>query len=273
MNLKEILDATKPFWGRILASVIYILVAALLYSIVSRIIKKFFGKSRRRLNAHQAQRMNTIQSMMLSAAKYVAIIGTILAILATFGLNVSSILAGLGIMTVLLGLALQDLAKDVIAGFTIIAESQYEVGDVIEVNGFRGTVTSVGLKSTRVENYKGDELIISNSNMTQMINYSTNNSLAEVTFTVSRDVDPEKVESALKSVMDNLKSRKIPELLGEINYLGPVDLDKNTSSWQMTADGAPTENQTIERALRKEIQTELKKAKIASPAKLVEIVK
>ena len=84
----------------------------------------------------------------------ILVVVTFVAILANFGVNVKSILAGLGITAALVGLAFQDLAKDLIAGISIILEDQYEIGDTIEVNGFTGEVVSLGLRTTRIRNKK-----------------------------------------------------------------------------------------------------------------------
>ena len=71
-----------------------------------------------------------------------------------YGVDVTSVLAGLGIVGVVLGFALQDLAKDIIAGFSIIFENQYAIGDTISINGFKGEVIFLGLKTTKIKNYE-----------------------------------------------------------------------------------------------------------------------
>lgn len=153
---------------------IYIGIGILFYLLVRYILRMIFKQHRTssRLSEHQVQKIQTLKVMLTSVFKYVIIIGVFLAILSEFGVNVSSILAGAGIMAAVLGLALQDLTKDVIAGFTIIADGQYRVGDKIQVGDFTGTVVAVGLKSTRIRGPKGQIEIISNRNMDPIINYS-----------------------------------------------------------------------------------------------------
>lgn len=68
------------------------------------------------------------------------IIFVALAILSLYGINVKSILAGVGITAAIVGLACQDIAKDLLAGIFIVAEDQYEIGDTIEIDGFMGEV-------------------------------------------------------------------------------------------------------------------------------------
>ena len=99
------------------------------------------------------------------------IIITIVAILAVWGFNVTTLVAGLGLGTAIIGLAFQDLAKDLIAGFSIISEGDYEIGDTISVDGFMGEVVFMGLKTTRIRDFKGATYIVCNRYMDKVINY------------------------------------------------------------------------------------------------------
>ena len=92
--------------------------------------------------------------LLKNITKYTVIIFLILAILTVYGVDVTSVLTGLGIVGVVLGLALQDLAKDIIAGFSIIFENQYAIGDTISINGFKGEVIFLGLKTTKIKVWK-----------------------------------------------------------------------------------------------------------------------
>ena len=71
-----------------------------------------------------------------------------------------SLNSSLDISGLIVGLALQDFAKDIIAGITIIVENQYAVGDTVTINGFKGEVIAVGLKTTKIKNYDGEILIL-----------------------------------------------------------------------------------------------------------------
>lgn len=186
--------------------IIYIIIAIVIYILLDKLVSLFFERSRNKvatskfITESHLNRIATLKAMVMSIIKYVAVFAVGLAILANFGVDISSLLAGLGIATAVLGFAFQDLAKDIIAGFSIITEAQYEVGDLIEVNGFRGRVVSVGLKTTRIKNYRGKVKIISNRNMDELINYTKFDTLAEVDVTASYEDDPDKVEKALEEV-------------------------------------------------------------------------
>ena len=158
---------------KLINSAIYILFVFIIYLILRRVLKIMFTRTKsRRLNSQQKQRVRTVSQLVASILKYIMLILVILVILADFGVNVSSLIAGLGITAAVVGLAFQDMIKDIIAGITIITEGQFSVGDVIEVDGFKGTVISVGLKTTQIENREKQVKIISNHNVDGVINYS-----------------------------------------------------------------------------------------------------
>ena len=146
---------------QIIFPIIYIIIGFIIYKLLKKLVNNILLKAPKMKKQHQ-QRANTIRIVILNIIKYSIMVIVLLAILANFGINVRSIVAGLGITTAILGLAFQDLAKDLIAGITIITENQFEVGDTIEYDGFMGEVIFLGLKTTRIKDYRGAVKIIAN---------------------------------------------------------------------------------------------------------------
>ena len=158
---------------RIINSIIFILIVFVVYFILMRLIKMFFKRAdRKNINTEQKHKIQTILQMVSSFLKYAFLILVILVVLANFGVNVVSLLAGLGILAVILGLAFQDMIKDVIAGVVIIMEDQFKVGDEVKIDDFKGVVSKVGLKTTEITGKSGEIKIVSNRNMDGLVNYS-----------------------------------------------------------------------------------------------------
>ena len=158
---------------RIVNSIIFILIVFVVYFILMRLIKMFFKRAdRKNMNTEQKHKIQTILQMVSSFLKYAFLILVILVVLANFGVNVVSLLAGLGILAVILGLAFQDMIKDVIAGVVIIMEDQFKVGDEVKIDDFKGVVSKVGLKTTEITGKSGEIKIVSNRNMDGLVNYS-----------------------------------------------------------------------------------------------------
>ncbi len=162
---------------KLVGSALYLLVVFVIYFILRRILKVSFAHAGgRKATSAQKQRIKTISQMLSSVLKYLLLVIILLVILADFGVNVTSLLAGLGILTAIVGLAFQDMIKDFIAGIAIIAEDQFSVGDtvILQADGFKGTVTSIGLKTTEVTNDKGEVKILANHNIDGLINCTRN---------------------------------------------------------------------------------------------------
>ena len=254
---------------QIVLPIVYILIGMIIYKLLKRIIDKSINVSKITLKSHK-QRAETIKMLILNIIKYITVILVTLAILSTYGINVKSILAGLGITTAIIGLAFQDLAKDLIAGIAIITENQYEVGDTIEVDGFMGEVVFLGLKTTKIRDFKGATKIVSNHNMDKIINYSLHDSLALIDIGASYDNTPEEVEKVLQELITSLNG-KIPNGTGDIQLLGINKLGNSSVEYRITAPTKPMQHYAVERILRKEIKNAFDKAKINIPYPQVEV--
>lgn len=254
---------------QIIIPILYIVIGIVLF----QIIKKLILKSRinyKKISKDQVQRIKTIKILFINIIKYIIIILVVLSILSQFGVNVKSILAGLGIGTAIIGLAFQDLAKDLIAGFSIITEGEYEVGDVIEVNGFMGEVTSISLRTTRIKNFKGATKIIANHYMDNIINYSENNSLAVIDVDISYENNEKEIEKAFSDLFERLKG-KIPFATKDPEIWGVNELSNSSVVYRIVVETEPTKQFITERFLRKEIKIELDKNNIKIPYQQIEV--
>ena len=255
---------------KIITSIIYLIIGVIIYVIIKSILNKTLTITKRNLKSHQKQRVTTVKSLILNIVKYIVAILVLLAILSTFGVNVKSILAGLGIGTAIIGLAFQDLAKDLIAGISIITEGQYEVGDTIEVEGFMGEVVFLGLKTTRIRDYKGATKIIANRYMDKMINYSLENSLAIVDVSVAYENDTTEVEKVLNELFNKLNGN-IENAKGDIQLWGVNNLDDSAVVYRIAVETESMKHWQVERYLRKEIKSALETANIKIPYPQIEV--
>ena len=162
---------------KLINSALYILFVLVVYLVLKRVLKVTFNKAGgKKATPAQRQRIKTISQMLSSILRYLFLIIVLLVILSILGVNVTSLLAGLGILTAVIGLAFQDMIKDFIAGIAIIAENQFSVGDTVitQIDGFKGVVTNIGLKTTEITNEKGEVKILANHNIDGLINCSRN---------------------------------------------------------------------------------------------------
>ena len=152
----------------------------------------------------------------------------------------------------------------IVSGITIIIEEQYGIGDTVKINGFKGEVISLGLKTTRVKSFTGEILIVPNHLVTEVINYSHSKSLAVVDISISYESDLDEALAVLNKMAESMSS-EIPELTGNINVLGVQNLGESSVDIRITAETTPTDNFSVERKIRKEAKLVLEKNKISIP--------
>ena len=256
----------------IIKILVYIFIGIIIYNILNKIITRALNKSEKKLDKENVQRIKTLRSLILNILKYLIIIIEIIAILAVFGVNVTSFVAGLGITTALVGLALQDYAKDIIAGFSIITENQYGVGDTIEVDTFKGEVISLGLKTTKIKNMDGVVYIVSNRYMDKVKNYSLSNYVVNIDISTPYEEDQDKVEKVLNKMVKELEN-KIPNSVGPLKVLGITNLGESAIIYKICVEIEPINAKytETERFLRKEIVKYFKKENITIPYNQIEV--
>lgn len=154
-------------------------------------------------------RGKTLLALTKNIIRYAVIIASICIILTMFNVDVVTILAGLGIVALIIGFGAESLIADVVTGMFILIDNQYNIGDIIEVAGFRGTVTDISVRTTVLTDPGGNVKIINNSDMTNILNRSDNSSRALADFPIPYETDLEALEA------------KIPELLKSIYNLRP----------------------------------------------------
>ena len=253
----------------IILPLVYIILGVVAFKFIKRVIVRATDR-KTGLKATQKQRVKTIRTLLINIIKYLIVIIVILSILAVYGVNVKSIVAGLGIGTAIIGLAFKDLATDLIAGFSIIVEGEYEIGDTIEVDGFMGEVVFIGLRTTRIRNFKGATKIIANHYMDKIINYSANNSLAVVDVAIDYDCDEKKIEETFEKLFKRLNGN-IPFATKDLELWGVNELADSAVIYRVVVETEPMKHIPTERFLKKEIKKELDTAKIKIPYQQIEV--
>lgn len=251
----------------IVAPILIVLISFIVY-VVSKLLLKRGFRIKKEINKKQ----KTIYSLTINIVKYFIIIVAFLMILDVFGVDTKTLVASLGVLGLVVGLALQDILKDFISGLFIIFENQYCLGDTIAVGDFKGEVISLGLKTTRIRGYTGEVKILSNRNISEVINYSQMSSLAIVDIGVSYDEDYDYVERVMKDLLLKLnKEKSIPNLLGNIELLGINKLDDSSVIIRVVVETKSGENFSVERLLRKEIKKCFDKENIKIPYPQIEV--
>lgn len=257
--MKAILD--KILIKEIIAPILIILFSTIICKIVQNIVKRTF-----RIKSGQAskKKQETLIGVINNIIKYFIMIIALLMILDIFGIDTKTLVTSLGVVGLVAGLALQDLLKDFISGMSIIFENQFYVGDTVSINGFKGEVIHLGLKTTKLKSYTGEVKIIANRNITEVVNYNLANSLAIVDFQISYEADTEKAENILIKLCEKL-TKELTDIKGDVTLLGVTKLDSSGVEYRITVETIPLKHYEIERKILKAVKLELEQSNITIP--------
>ena len=196
-----------PLW---LSTFIALAIYLFIIFVLNFFINLFTGKTKK---------SKTIGSLLKSLVRYISVIVFIGVVLSIWGVDVAGIVAGVGVITLIVGLGCQSLIQDVVSGLFIVFDDYFSVGDVVIIDGFRGTIKEVGLKTTKVIDFGGNIKSITNSQITTVVNLSREDSLVSVTIGCAYEEDIVRVEGVIEGAMEEFK-KKIPAITEGPFYKG-----------------------------------------------------
>ena len=162
----------------------------------------------------------TVLTLFSSVVRYVAAIVILCWGLSIFGVNVNTIVTSIGILTLVIGFGAESLISDLVTGVFMLLENQYNVGDIVEVNGFRGTVKSIGIRTTEIVDVGKNVKIVNNSDMKNILNRSDNVSIAVSTIDIPYPTDLEALEAKIPGLLDEIYEKHTDTMLSTPKYLG-----------------------------------------------------
>ena len=225
-----------------IALILVVITLIMIMKIITARVKKIKNK-----------RSYTVIKLVESIVKYLLILISIFAFLGIWGIDVTAALAGVGIVGLVVGLGAQDLIKDLIAGIGIVMDDQYDVDEVVEINGFKGKVTEIGLRTTRLVNAAGEIRIIRNGSISDLSNFSRTFSLAVALIDVSYDEDIDEVIKLLDNNLPSLKEN-YPQIIEGPVVVGVDTLADSGVVIRVTAKTNPESHYAVQRGMLKYIK-------------------
>lgn len=243
---------SQGFWDTIFEVSIKILAIWLISSLVvwagKRIIARVFMIRVR----NNERRQVTIVKLLQSVLSYLVYFSAIMGVLSALNIQIAGLIAGAGIASVAIAFGAQNLVRDVITGFFIILEDQFSVGDYVKIGAAEGTVMEIGLRTTKIKGGTGEQFILPNGSISEVINYSINNSKAMIDMQVALDADIEKVQKIIQDYLDTLPSQ-YEELINPPLFLGVTNTTGTEATIRITVETLPLQQHAISRIIRKDV--------------------
>lgn len=242
-----------------ISALVVVILCFIVYYVLKSMLNKYFKVKR-----IDSRREKTIVSVFTNIIRYTFIAISLSFVLNAFGVDTRAIVASLGVVGLVVGLSLQDIIKDFVAGMFIIMENQYAVGDLVTIGGFRGEVISFGLKTTKLKAYNGEIKIISNRMAEQTINHSLKNPILFIDFAIPADHDVVLVREILEKSCEKL-TKELEHIIGDVVLLGVNNMTHLATEFLIMVETEKGKNFEI----RRQILFEVKRAILENREKLI----
>ena len=236
-----------------------LLMAGLLYLVyqVVRLVEEVIPR--------KTGRQETLRRMFMNALRYAMVIVGIIWGLMIFGVDTGAIFASVGIVTLVVSLSAESLFADMFTGIFILVEDQYHVGDIISIDGFRGRVVSLGIRTTRIEDDGGNVKIINNADIRNVMNLSNKVSFSICDISMSYGESIERAEAVIAEAMPKIQA-KYPDIFEHgLQYAGVQSLSASSVDLRVLARVSEANIYRGRRLLNREMKLAFDEAGIEIP--------
>ena len=210
-------------------------------------------------------RQETLRRMFMNALRYAMVIVGIIWGLMIFGVDTGAIFASVGIVTLVVSLSAESLFADMFTGIFILVEDQYHVGDIISIDGFRGRVVSLGIRTTRIEDDGGNVKIINNADIRNVMNLSNKVSFSICDISMSYGESIERAEAVIAEAMPKIQA-KYPDIFEHgLQYAGVQSLSTSSVDLRVLARVSEANIYKGRRLLNREMKLAFDEAGIEIP--------
>lgn len=210
-------------------------------------------------------RQETLRRMFMNALRYAMVIVGIIWGLMIFGVDTGAIFASVGIVTLVVSLSAESLFADMFTGIFILVEDQYHVGDIISIDGFRGRVVSLGIRTTRIEDDGGNVKIINNADIRNVMNLSNKVSFSVCDISMSYGESIERAEAVIAEAMPKIQA-KYPDIFEHgLQYAGVQSLSASSVDLRVLARVSEANIYKGRRLLNREMKLAFDEAGIEIP--------
>jgi len=213
------------------------------------------------------KRARTLGKIINSAAVVVVVSVAIMMILSEFGMNITPIITGAGIVGLAVGFGAQNLVRDIISGFFLILEDQIRVGDVARINGIGGTVEYIRLRTTILRDVEGIVHIFPNGEIKQVANLTKEYSYYLIDLGIGYKENVDQIMDLLQQIGDELQKDAAftPLILEPLEILGVDDFSDSQITIKIRIKTLPLKQWIVGRELRRRIKNTFDSKKIELP--------
>ena len=212
------------------------------------------------------QRSATMHALVINLLKYVVYFTVIGYILNELGVKYTTYLASLSLVGIAIGFGSQGLVQDVVTGFFILFENQFSIGDMVEISGHVGIVEEIGLRTTRLRNYFGAQVIFQNRNIPMAGRYKTGAFEVGVDVAIAGVEIAEKAAELLQQIAKEMEKQFREIIMETPRVVGLVELETRELFVRMRGKIWPLQQWVVDTQMVPRIREIFKREEIEIPA-------
>lgn len=270
LGFELLFETSKEYITKIIIAIPTIIIIILIGTIIIKILKKLNhniwslkNKSKKAKKTNQKRREKTIIPLIDNLIKYIIGIIILFIILYILGFHIQTLIAGAGILGVVLAIAAQNLINDIVSGFFVIFEDHYSVGDYVKIQNNEGFVEEIGIKSTILKTYSGEKIIIPNGKIIELKNYSLNDYYLYHKISINYEESYLKQEKTIIKIIKEMEKEII--IAKEIEFLGIDSLDESSVNLLLKIKVSPEQRHQVARDINRYIKIKFEENNIDIP--------
>ncbi|HKX27457.1 MAG TPA: mechanosensitive ion channel family protein [Blastocatellia bacterium] len=269
----QVWDRLKPALKQVrdhgLSAVVIIVVTIFLMRFVTALIKtvfKLYERSAAALDHTVAtRRLQTLAAILRGVLQAIIVFIGMMTLLAKLDVPIAPILASAGVVGIAVGFGAQSLIKDLFAGFLILLEDQYNIGDTVKIGEAAGTVEQLTLRVTRIRGIDGSLTTIPNGSITVVSNMSKDWSRVVLDVEVSYEEDVDRAMGILLEIAQEMKNEYPREIIEDPTMQGIDKMGPTAVTLRLMVKTTPTKHVEIGRELRRRIKLSFEREGIKVP--------
>lgn len=267
--MESVLESLKLIFfhdvvSKLIRIIVILAVAKISIRLINPVVIQFFEKQKSLKINTDINRVNTLKGLVLSLVKYVIYFIAFTTIAKLF-VDITGLVATAGIGGLAIGFGAQNLVRDIITGFFILFEEQFNVGSLIQLDGISGIVEEMALRVTKIRDFNGDLHIIPNGEIKKVTNKSNGKMRALVEMSISYEEDIDNAIEVLSEACEKIKEENSNSILEGPTVLGVSKLGESEVGITIMAKTVPMEQWATERLMRKTFKQAFDKAGIEIP--------
>jgi small conductance mechanosensitive channel len=217
--------------------------------------------------------VGTTMLLIKNAVSFITAFIGLLFILTAWGVETVTLLASIGLIGLVISFGAQSIVEDIFSGLFLIIEKQFSVGDIVTLDGFRGRVTEIGLRTTKFLDIENNDLkIVNNKDVRNVINMTFQHSTSQMEVTIAYEEDLERVEGLIESDFIPLFKKKYSQMISAgPEYMGVENLAASSVNLMFETRCDETDRLQVNRMINREFKLFCDRHKIDIPFPQVSI--